>query len=106
VDKYIERRKYRRFKYEAIILHDLLTNQNIYTGRKIIIVIPGSKIRGKSKLNGWVVRRNQDGFAVKFDRRSSRNSSGQPDRRILSERRTGMDRRDRDQQERRGKHED
>jgi hypothetical protein len=38
-------------------------------GRKITMVIPGSKIRKKSKIKGWIVRRNLDGFGVKFDRK-------------------------------------
>ncbi|UCD81713.1 MAG: PilZ domain-containing protein [Desulfobacterales bacterium] len=82
------------------------TRLKMSLGGKVIIVIPGSKIRKRSKLNGWIVRRNREGFAVKFDRRSGRKPSDQSDRRIRSDRRAGLDRRDRDKQERRGKHED
>ena len=82
------------------------TKLKITLGRKIVIVIPGSKIRKKSKIIGWIVRRNTKGFAVKFDRRSGRDISGRSDRRIRLDRRTGLDRRAEDQQERRGKHED
>ena len=56
-------------------------------GRKIIVVIPGSKIRKKSKINGWIVRRNPDGFGVKFDKRSGRDLRAKPERRVFSNRR-------------------
>lgn len=75
------------------------TKLKISLGNKVGIVIPGSKIRKKSKIEGWIVRRNPEGFAVKFDRRSGR------DLRLRSDRRTGSDRRAEEQQERRGKHE-
>lgn len=67
-------------------------------GKKIIIVFPGSKIRRKSKLKGFIVRRSAEGFAVKFDRRSGRDLRAQSNRRARSERRTGVDRRDRNPQ--------
>ena len=51
----------------------------ISLGRKIIIVIPGSKIRKKSKVRGWIVRRNLDGFGVKFDKRAGRDLRARPD---------------------------
>ena len=82
------------------------TELKISLGKKIIIVIPGSKIRKKLKFKGWIVRRNPDGFAVKFDRRSGRDPKVQSDRRSSSDRRTGFDRRAKAQQERRGQHED
>jgi Tfp pilus assembly protein PilZ len=82
------------------------TKLKISLGRKIIIIIPGSKIREKSKLKGWVVRRNTDGFGVKFERRSGPDINARSDRRIVSDRRTGLDRRSEDQQERRSRHED
>ena len=76
------------------------TKLKMSLGRKVIIVIPGSKIRKKSKIKGWIVRRNPEGFAVKFDRRSGEDISARSDRR------TGSDRRAEDRQERSGKHED
>lgn len=88
------------------------TKLKISLGRKITIVIPGSKIRKKSKIKGWIVRRNREGFAVKFDRRAGRDLSARSERRTVSERRaafdrrTGPDRRAEDRQERRGNHED
>lgn len=75
------------------------TQLKISLGKKVIIVIPGSKIRRKSKLNGWIVRRNPEGFAVKFERRSGRDLRDQSDRPTSFDRRTGLDRRDRNQQE-------
>jgi Tfp pilus assembly protein PilZ len=82
------------------------TKLKISLGRKVIIVIPGSKIRKKSKIKGWIVRRNPEGFAVKFDRRSGQEIRARSDRRTVSDRRTGSDRRAEDRQERRGRHED
>lgn len=58
-----------------------------FVGKQIQIVIPGSEFRKNIKLKGWIVRRNADGFGVKFDRRT-----GREDRKDL-ERRTGVDRR-------------
>jgi Tfp pilus assembly protein PilZ len=87
------------------------TKLKISLGRKIIIVIPGSKIRQKSKIKGWIVRRNPEWFAVKFDRRSGRDPSARSDRRTAADRRaaadrrSGPDRRAEDRQERRGEHE-
>ena len=75
------------------------TQLKISLGKKIIIVFPGSKIRKKSKLKGLIVRRNPEGFAVKFARRSGRDLRAQSNRRNSFERRTGSDRRDRNQQE-------
>jgi len=49
-------------------------------GRKIVIVVPGSKFRPKAKLQGWVVRRNPQGFAVKFEIRSGRDLRAQLER--------------------------
>ncbi|MEJ2170243.1 MAG: PilZ domain-containing protein [Desulfobacterales bacterium] len=60
------------------------TKLKISVGKKVIVVIPGSKIRKKSKVKGWIVRRNPEGFAVKFDRRSDRRSGS--DRRGKSSR--------------------
>jgi Tfp pilus assembly protein PilZ len=56
------------------------TQLKISVGKKIIIVFPGSKIRKKSKLKGLIVRRNAEGFAVKFDRRSGRDLRAQSNR--------------------------
>ena len=42
-------------------------------------MIPGSKIRKKSKIKGWIVRRNLDGFGVKFDKRAGRDLRARPD---------------------------
>jgi len=99
------------------------TRLRIPLGKKVVIVIPGSKIRKESKINGWIVRRNPEGFAVKFDRSSGRDPRSRSDRRtasdrraafdrrtaserrIASERRTGSGRRTDEQQERRGNHE-
>ena len=78
----------------------------ISLGRKIIMVIPGSKIRKKSKIKGWIVRRNPDGFGVKFEKRSGRDLRAQPNRRVFSDRRNGRERRAEDLEERRPTHED
>jgi hypothetical protein len=148
VDIYIERRKFRRFKYEAIILHDLLTHQNIFAGKIVNFskgglyfesdqtIHPGEEIflkltkpadargddslpqlpfvvkilwqknlQASSLIKGWIVRRNPEGFAVKFDRRSGQDLRARSDRRIVSGRRTGTDHRAEVRHERRGKHE-
>ena len=70
------------------------TQLKISLGKKVIILIPGSKIRRKSKLNGRIVRRNPEGFAVKFDRRSGHDLSDPSNHRTSFDRRTGLDRRD------------
>ena len=41
-------------------------------GKRIRIIIPGSKIRRDLALKGWIVRINAEGFGVKFDRESGR----------------------------------
>ena len=69
------------------------TKLKIPLGKKVIIVIPGSKIRKRSKIKGRIVRRNPEGFAVKFDRLSGRNLRVRSDRRVSSDRRSGLERR-------------
>ena len=64
-------------------------------GKQIQIVIPGSEFRKNIKLKGWIVRRNSDGFGVKFDRRTGREDRKDLERRTGADRRSVFDRRDR-----------
>jgi Tfp pilus assembly protein PilZ len=66
-----------------------------FVGKQIQIVIPGSEFRKNIKLKGWIVRRNADGFGVKFERRAGREVRKDLDRRTGVDRRSVFDRRDR-----------
>ena len=64
------------------------TSQELALGKIIILSIPGRKRRKRLKLKGWVVRLNQKGVGVKFERRSGRERRCDLDRRIGIERRS------------------
>jgi hypothetical protein len=44
------------------------TGIRLQVGKQIRILIPGSKIRKDNNLKGWIVRINDEGFGVKFDK--------------------------------------
>ncbi len=58
-------------------------------GKKIVLTISGKTARKSFKLTGWIVRKNNEGFGVSFDRRSG------VERRYDIDRRKDPDRRNR-----------
>ena len=56
-------------------------------GKKIVLTISGKTARKSVKLKGWIVRKNNEGFGISFDRRSG------VERRYDIDRRKGPDRR-------------
>ena len=64
------------------------TRQNLALGKIVILNVPGRKRRKSVKLKGWVVRLNQKGVGIKFERRSGRERRCDLDRRIGIERRS------------------
>jgi len=67
----------------AFIVTDLI----FPVGKKIALTISGKKARKNVKLTGWIVRNNNGGFGISFDRRSG------VERRYDIDRRRGPDRR-------------
>jgi Tfp pilus assembly protein PilZ len=59
------------------------------TGKKIVLTISGETARKSFKLTGWIVRKNNEGFGISFDRRSG------VERRYDIDRRKDPDRRNR-----------
>jgi len=59
------------------------------TGKKIVLTISGKTARKSFKLTGWIVRKNNEGFGISFDRRSG------VERRYDIDRRKDPDRRNR-----------
>lgn len=70
------------------------TDIKFTVGKKIRIVIPGSKIRQHLKLRGLIVRINTEGFGVKFDRSPGLVFVEDLKRRTGLDRRTLVNRRD------------
>ena len=70
------------------------TDIKFTVGKKIRIVIHGSKIRNNVSLKGLIVRINTEGFGVKFDTGSDLGAGRDLDRRTGMDRRTDLDRRD------------
>jgi hypothetical protein len=48
----------------------------------INLVFPATPLKKELKLKGWIVRIDQNGIGVRFDRRSGKNRRGDLDRRI------------------------
>ena len=71
------------------------TDIKFTVGKKIRIVIQGSKIRNNVSLKGLIVRINTEGFGVKFDSGVTRGVERELDRRTGMDRRTNLDRRNR-----------
>lgn len=69
------------------------TDIKFTVGKKIKIVIPGSKIRKNVYLKGLIVRINKEGFGVKFATGSDLEVGGDLERRTGRDRRTKLDRR-------------
>jgi hypothetical protein len=68
------------------------TKNKFFFGQAIELVIPNIKIDKSVKLDGWIVRLNQNGVGVTFKRILERRSG--KERRSDLDRRTGSDRRD------------
>lgn len=83
----------RNIKYKGFIKNIsrggafIITKKKFVLGQMIKLVLPGTKIRSEVRLKGWVIRVNQNGIGVRFDRRSGRDRRGDFDRR------RGLDRR-------------
>ena len=69
------------------------TDIKFTVGKKIKIVIPGSKIRKNVYLKGLIVRINKEGFGVKFATGSDLEVGRDLERRTGRDRRTKLDRR-------------
>ena len=63
------------------------TDSKFSIGKKIVFNISGIKSEKKVKLTGWIVRKDNKGFGITFDRRSG------SERRFDIDRRKGLDRR-------------
>lgn len=63
------------------------TDSKFPIGKKIVFSLSGIKAEKKVKLTGWIVRKDNKGFGITFDRRSG------SERRYDIDRRMGLDRR-------------
>ena len=59
----------------------IITRKKFVIGQMIKIIFPGTKLKGEFKLKGWVVRVDQNGIGVRFDRRSGNDRRSDLDRR-------------------------
>lgn len=66
----------------------VLSGLKFQTGKKVVLNIPGKSPNKSVRLRGWVVRIDEGGFAIKFNRRSD-----SAERRFEVDRRNGRDRR-------------
>ncbi len=60
----------------------IITRENFTIGQIINLVFPATRLKKELKLKGWIVRVDQNGIGVRFDRRSGKNRRGDLDRRI------------------------
>ena len=78
----------RKSKYKGFIKNIsrggayILTREAFTIGQMIILFFPGTRFKKDLKLKGWIVRVDQNGIGVKFDRRSGKDRRGDLDRRI------------------------
>ena len=63
------------------------TDSTFPIGKKIVLTLSGRMVRKKVRLTGWIVRKDNSGFGISFDRRSG------AERRFDIDRRKGLDRR-------------
>jgi Tfp pilus assembly protein PilZ len=75
----------------------ILTKHKFNLGQTIQLTIPGYKMDKDVKIKGWIVRRNQNGIGVRFDRRSGLNRRSDLDRRVRWDRREKHRRKDQNQ---------
>jgi Tfp pilus assembly protein PilZ len=60
----------------------IITREKFTIGQMINLVFPGTRLKKELKLKGWIVRVDQNGIGVRFDRRSGKDRRGDLDRRI------------------------
>ena len=60
----------------------IITRENFTIGQMINLVFPATPLKKELKLKGWIVRIDQNGIGVRFDRRSGKDRRGDLDRRI------------------------
>jgi Tfp pilus assembly protein PilZ len=60
----------------------IITRGKFAIGQIINLVFPGKRLKKELKLKGWIVRVDQNGIGVRFDRRSGKDRRGDLDRRI------------------------
>jgi Tfp pilus assembly protein PilZ len=60
----------------------IITRENFTIGQMINLLFPATRLKKELKLKGWIVRIDQNGIGVRFDRRSGKNRRGDLDRRI------------------------
>jgi Tfp pilus assembly protein PilZ len=60
----------------------IITRETFAIGQMINLVFPGTRLKKGLKLKGWIVRVDQNGIGVRFDRRSGTDRRGDLDRRI------------------------
>ena len=60
----------------------ILTREKFTIGQMITLVFPATQLKKELRLKGWIVRVDQNGIGVRFDRRSGKDRRGDLDRRI------------------------
>lgn len=60
----------------------IVTQENFAIGQMIYLFFPPSRLKKELRLKGWIVRVDQNGIGVRFDRRSGKDRRGDLDRRI------------------------
>lgn len=63
------------------------TDSTFPIGKKIVLTLSGKMVKKRVRLTGWIMRKDNDGFGISFDRRSG------AERRFDIDRRKGLDRR-------------
>ena len=60
----------------------IITQENFAIGQMIYLFFPATRLKKELRLKGWIVRVDQNGIGVRFDRRSGKDRRGDLDRRI------------------------
>lgn len=60
----------------------ILTREKFAIGQMINLIFPRTRLKKELTLKGWIVRVDQTGIGVRFDRRSGKDRRGDLDRRI------------------------
>lgn len=60
----------------------ILTRETFAIGQMISLFFPATRLKKELRLKGWIVRVDQNGIGVRFDRRSGKDRRGDLDRRI------------------------
>jgi Tfp pilus assembly protein PilZ len=67
----------------------IITQEKFAIGQMIKLVFPATRLKKESRLKGWIVRVDQNGIGVRFDRRSGKDRRGDLDRRRKRAKRKG-----------------